>query len=407
MKHLYLRHLGLSMKQSVLLTVFLIASFAALRAQVYTTRLSGAIEVPPNASPGTGTATVTVTGTTMRVQSTFSGILGNTTASHIHARTAAPGTGTAGVATTTPTFAAFPLGVQSGTYDRTLDMTLASSYNAAFITANGGTTASAFAVLYAALNNGTSYLNIHTNLFPGGEIRGFLVLCPAINVAIPNSFALSSGTLANTVYPAYAPAASLTLSATATGGAGPYTYSWSNGTTLASATVTPTVSTTYTVSVKDQNGCPGSASKTVHVMDIAGGKKADKIDVCHKGNNLLTIGSDGVADHLAHGDFLGGCTVVARSVSPSNLLTEQAATKLSARVFINPSPNYFTLELNSKAGIGLELKVYDLNGRMIESKQLSQKTQMLRIGNDYQPGMYIVEIVQGKEKQILRLMKSN
>lgn len=407
MKQLYLRHLSVSMKQFILLTVFLIVSFATLRAQVYTARFSGAIEVPPNPSPGTGSATVTVTGTTMRVQANFSGLLGNTTVSHIHAPTAAPGVGTAGVATTTPTFPGFPAGVQSGTYDRTLDMTLASSYNPAFITANGGTTATAFAALYAALNNGTSYFNIHTNLYPGGEIRGFLVLCPTINVSIPNAFALPSGTLPNTVYPAYAPAASLTLSANATGGTGPYTYSWSNGSNLASATVTPTVSTTYTVSVKDQNGCPGSASKTVHVMDIAGGKNGDKITVCHKGSNTLTIGTDGVADHLAHGDFLGGCTVIAKSASPSNLLIEQAATKLSARVLTNPSPNYFTLELSGKASIAMQLKVYDLNGRMIESKQLSQKMQMLRIGNHYQPGMYIVEIVQGKEKQILRLMKSN
>ena len=406
MKQLYLRRLCMSMKQSVLLTFFLLTSFAALRAQVYTARLSGATEVPPNASPGTGTSTVTVTGTTMRVQATFSGLLGNTTASHIHAPTAAPGTGTAGVATTTPTFAAFPLGVQSGTYDRTLDMTLASSYNPAFITANGGTTASAFAVLYAALNNGTSYLNIHTNLFPGGEIRGFLVRCPAINVAIPNAFALSSGTLANTVYPAYAPAASLTLSATASGGTGPYTYSWSNGSTVATSTVTPTVSTTYTVLVKDQNGCPGSASKTVHVMDISGGKKGDKINVCHKGNNTLTIGTDGVADHLAHGDFLGGCTVVARSASPANVEIEQAATKLSATVLANPSPNYFTLELSGKSGSNMQVKVYDLQGRMIESKMLTATQQTLRIGNNYRPGTYIVEIVQGTEKQTLRLMKS-
>jgi hypothetical protein len=42
------------------------------------------------------------------------------------------------VATTLPTFAGFPLGVTSGTYINTLDLTLASSYNPAFVTANGG-----------------------------------------------------------------------------------------------------------------------------------------------------------------------------------------------------------------------------------------------------------------------------
>ena len=37
----------------------------------------------------------------------------------------------------------FPLGVTSGTYDNTLDMTQATSYNPAYVTATGGTTAGA------------------------------------------------------------------------------------------------------------------------------------------------------------------------------------------------------------------------------------------------------------------------
>jgi hypothetical protein len=93
----------------------------------------------------------------MRVEVTFSGLLGTTTASHIHAATATPGMGTAMVATTTPTFPGFPLGVTSGTYDQTFDMTLASSFKPAFITAHGGTVASAEAALAASLADGTAY----------------------------------------------------------------------------------------------------------------------------------------------------------------------------------------------------------------------------------------------------------
>jgi hypothetical protein len=73
----------------------------------------------------------------MFIDVSFSGLLGTTTASHIHCCTPTPLSGTAGVATTTPTFAGFPLGVTSGTYMNTLDLTLASSYNPAFVTANG------------------------------------------------------------------------------------------------------------------------------------------------------------------------------------------------------------------------------------------------------------------------------
>ena len=114
----------------------------------------------------------------LSLQVTFSGLLGTTTASHIHAATAAPGIGNAGVATTTPNFAGFPLGVTSGSYSNILDMTLLSSYNPAYVTANGGTAASAESVLLATMLAGESYLNIHTTVFPGGEIRGFLTAVP-------------------------------------------------------------------------------------------------------------------------------------------------------------------------------------------------------------------------------------
>jgi hypothetical protein len=69
----------------------------------------------------------------------------------------------------------FPLGVTFGTYDNTLAMLQASSYNPAFVTANGGTPATAEAALFSAMAAGESYLNIHTSLFTGGEIRGFLI----------------------------------------------------------------------------------------------------------------------------------------------------------------------------------------------------------------------------------------
>src|ERR1039458_9393769 len=146
----------------------------------YSVVLSGPGESPANASPGFGIGRVKFDNflNTLTLSLTFNNLLVTTTASHIHAATTSPFTGTAGVATTTPYFAGFPIGVTSGTYMNTLDLTLASSYNPAYITANGGTTAGAEAALAAAIAAGESYLNIHTSAFPGGEIRGFLVAVP-------------------------------------------------------------------------------------------------------------------------------------------------------------------------------------------------------------------------------------
>ncbi len=160
--------------------VLALAGSAHGHIMIFTTTLSGPAEAPPNPSPGTGFSTVTLDLDliTMRVQAQFSGLLGNVTASHIHGPTTIPFAGTAGVATPTPSFPGFPHGGTSGTYDMTFDMTLASSYNPAFITASGGTVGQAFNRLVFALENGQAYLNVHTNMFPGGEIRGFYIPAP-------------------------------------------------------------------------------------------------------------------------------------------------------------------------------------------------------------------------------------
>jgi hypothetical protein len=141
--------------------------------------LNGGAEVPVVDTEGIGTALVTfdLDLVTMHVQAQFSGLTGNTTASHIHCCDFLPNTN-AGVATQTPSFTGFPLGVKSGSMDQTFDMTLASSYRAAFLTANGGSVANALSSLLADLDSGKAYFNIHTSIFQGGEIRGQAVVVP-------------------------------------------------------------------------------------------------------------------------------------------------------------------------------------------------------------------------------------
>lgn len=106
---------------------------------------------------------------------TFSGLTGPVTAAHIHCCTSTANAETAGVATVTPTFTDFPLGVTSGTYDRTFDLSLASSFSAGFINAHGRNVLSAENGLFAGMLAEKAYFNIHTSTFGGGEIRGFLV----------------------------------------------------------------------------------------------------------------------------------------------------------------------------------------------------------------------------------------
>lgn len=196
MSNRYFRFIAATFRVTAIVGISVIAAVASMSSAfavqiVYQAPLSGPNEAPPNASPGIGNAKITIDTVlvTMRVEATFSGLTGATTVAHIHCCTATAHAATVGVATVTPTFTGFPPGVTSGTYDHTYDMTLSSSYNAPYITANGGTTASAFAALQAGMTAGKAYFNVHSSTFGGGEIRGFLERVPTLDV--DNSFTVT------------------------------------------------------------------------------------------------------------------------------------------------------------------------------------------------------------------------
>ena len=133
---------------------------------------SGPAESPPNGSPGSSVATFVIDGTTMTAEVPFQDLLAGTTMAHIHCCTTSA---FAGVAPIAIPFTDFPLGVTSGTYSQSFDLTDAAVFAPDFLAAYGGTPASASAALIDAIVANEAYLNIHTSLYPAGEIRGFMV----------------------------------------------------------------------------------------------------------------------------------------------------------------------------------------------------------------------------------------
>jgi hypothetical protein len=112
----------------------------------------------------------------LNVNVSFSGLTGTTTDSHIHC-CFTPANRNAGVAVGfTPH--GFPIGVTSGTFNAAIDLNNPANYTSAFLTANGGTAASARAALLAAMSNSTAYFNIHSSAHGPGEIRGDISLIP-------------------------------------------------------------------------------------------------------------------------------------------------------------------------------------------------------------------------------------
>jgi hypothetical protein len=151
---------------------------------LYTATLAGTNEVPANASLATGFISVTLSGDFLSIEETFTGLTTTAAAAHIHC------CGPVGMnAIVAVPFPSFPTAT-SGTYSVTFDLTQAFTYNGAFITASGGTVASAEAALIAGLNSGNAYANIHDVTFPGGEIRGQLATAPAAS-AVPEPATLT------------------------------------------------------------------------------------------------------------------------------------------------------------------------------------------------------------------------
>jgi hypothetical protein len=133
---------------------------------IYSTILLGSNEVPPTGSAATGTGLFTLNGNLLTINETFTGLTTPASAAHIHC------CGPVGVNEMVAVpFTPFP-NTTSGTFNTTVDLSLASTYTAGFITQEGGTVALAEAGFIAALNSGNTYANIHNANFPGGEIRG-------------------------------------------------------------------------------------------------------------------------------------------------------------------------------------------------------------------------------------------
>ena len=143
-----------------ILVLTLLAAPAAARADYYfVTLLAGANEVPPTASPGAGVGLVILSDdfSTMSVIEVFDDLTGPATAAHIHV-----GDPTVSGPVILP-FGGFPNDTD-GFY--TTDLTADN-----FIPGGGLQT---FDDAVQALFDGNLYMNIHTQMFPGGEIRGQL-----------------------------------------------------------------------------------------------------------------------------------------------------------------------------------------------------------------------------------------
>lgn len=82
-----------------------------------------------------------------------------------------------------------------------------------------------------------------------------------------------------------------------------------------------------------------------------------------------------------------------------------ALTDFAVRAFPNPGNNGFTLICQSPYATSIYIKVVEGNGRVIERRTLIKGSGFIYLGSEYLPGIYYVEVVQGGNRQTVKLVK--
>ena len=231
---------------------------------------------------------------------------------------------------------------------------------------------------------------------------------------------------------------SINLSSTVSGGVPGYTYSWSPTTGLSNPAIAnpvagPLVTTTYVLTVTDIKGCTRSLNITIHVLPLSAAVCFNngnnvKFNVCHvpteppyTPNNICIKGS-AVPAHLIpgstghHNCTLGPCgqqlcfSTTSASAHKEITLTEKVVEikdDFTVMAYPNPSTSDFSIQVISKSIEPVTVRLLDVTGLVKGIGINNSKTNIIKVGASLPKGTYYAEVIQGANKQIVKLIKLN
>lgn len=396
---------------------------------------SGTQEVPPNNSPGTGTIVGAYNSMTNTIfyTITFSGLSAPTNNAHFHGP-GAPGV----IAPVVIGHAGFPLGVTSGTYSKS---DVLSDLFETQLLAN------------------LWYSNIHTTAIPAGEIRAQItpmvaanITCPA-NITVSNTPGLCSASvtfaatatglpaptiqysIGNTVItsPRVFPVGTTTVTATATNSAGVASCSFNVNVNDTEApvvsAVTPSTQMLWPpnhkmwdvmLSYTSTDNCAVTGCQVSVTSNEAVNGSPDW-EIVNNRHIRLRAERDGKGDGRIYTitvtcrDAAGNSTSRTTTVSvPHSMSSARASNEfeqfdgdrsLSMIIMPNPTTSYFTVNIATESAELMNIRVFDITGRTILSRNNLSGTQALRLGEEFKPGVYFMELRQGENSRQLKLVK--
>jgi hypothetical protein len=85
----------------------------------------------------------------------------------------------------------------------------------------------------------------------------------------------------------------------------------------------------------------------------------------------------------------------------------QKIDRFTAKAVPNPFSYNFTLITESSNDSPVTLRILDALGKIVEERRNITANGLLHIGGRFRPGIYFAEVIQGKEKVVLRLIKQS
>ncbi len=200
------------------------------------------------------------------------------------------------------------------------------------------------------------------------------------------------------------------------GGVPPYVITWSTGSTAQTINVCPIVTTTYTVTIVDKNGCSFSDEVTVCVIDVRCGNKLDNVVISHMTGNVnnpcITICLDihGAKNHfLQHkDDQLAACgtSKICNDAAPllivgNTIKKELEVSSVKGDMYVQPFPNPFSsateIKFMSSEEDMVQLILSDISGKQLKTlynaKVQANKMYSITLnGSSLSNGMYLLQL---------------
>jgi uncharacterized repeat protein (TIGR03803 family) len=150
---------------------------------------------------------------------------------------------------------------------------------------------------------------------------------------------------------------------------------------------------------------PGETLKYIDIPIVQDHVKEKTEDFELNLSNLLnaTIDNSSGTPFKAKVTILDGGSSNITQGRPSDvaLLSDQPRTG----VWPNPSPSTFRLRLEGYENAIVHIRVTDLQGRLVEQRQVPAGTRETDLGAQWGKGTYFVEVTQGAQRSLLRLVK--